>query len=201
MTPAPLIRSRIGSGRLARHVVVFLVFVAACLIAGCSSGRSATSPSGTAVTQPLSATLEVAGPNPSISAKMVCAKEARDEIASSLGIRDTRVSTPTWNNHLYSCTYVYPTGSVTLSVKELVSLGTTASYFDSLARQFGRADNLNDLGQGAFIAKNGDAAVRKDSKVLLVDVHATPTHLVPLMSRADVAQAIAVVIMGCWSGA
>src|ERR1700689_1160759 len=95
-----------------------------CALAGCGGGSS-SSASSTADTQPLSAHLERAGPNPSISAKMVCSKEVRDEIAASLGIREERVSTPTWRGHLYSCTYVYPKGSITLSVKELVSAQTT----------------------------------------------------------------------------
>jgi hypothetical protein len=132
---------------------------------------------------------------------MVCAKEARVEIAASLNIQATGVTAPTWMDHRYSCTYVYPKGRVTLSVKELVSPQTTTDYFNSLARKLGQAAPLKDLGQGGFIATNGDAVVRKDYKVLLVDVHAIPEQFLPVMRRSDVAQNIAVVIMGCWSGA
>ena len=89
-------------------------------------------------TQPLSARLEVAGTDPSVSAKMVCAAEARTEIAATLTVHETRVTRPTWHDHLYSCTYEYPNGSFTLSVKELVSARkTTSDYFDSLERRSG----------------------------------------------------------------
>jgi hypothetical protein len=187
---------RAAPSRRAR--AVYLV-AAACALAAC--GSTTTPASGTSVTQPLSAHLERAGPNPSISAEMVCAKEAREEIAVSLSVRESRVTNPTWKNHVYSCTYVYPKGSVTLSVKELVSAQTTADYFNSLERRLGRAAPLDDLGQGGFISKNDDAVVRKDYKVLLVDTHAIPQQFTPVMRRSDVAQNIAVVIMGCWSGA
>jgi hypothetical protein len=42
---------------------------------------------------------------------MVCEPQARNAIASSLGTKETRVTTPTWSNHVYSCSYVYPKGS------------------------------------------------------------------------------------------
>jgi hypothetical protein len=177
---------------------VLVSLAAASLIAACGSTASS---SDSSATQPLAANLERAGPNPSTSAKMVCADEAREEIAASLGIHETRVTTPTWNDHIYSCTYVYPKGSITLSVKELVSAQTTSDYFEALERTLGRASPLIGLGQGAFIAKNGDAVVRKDYKVLHVDVQAVPDHFRPLMRPSDVAQNITTVIMGCWSGA
>ena len=56
-------------------------------------------------------------------------------------------------------------------------------------------DNLFGLGQGAFVAKNDDVVVRKDYKVLLVDVKNVPkgaSAFVPAMVRPDVATNIAV---------
>jgi len=43
--------------------------------------------------------------------------------------------------------------------------------------------------------------VRKDYKVLLVDVTHIPEHLVPAMRRSDVGINIGAVIMSCWTGA
>jgi hypothetical protein len=60
---------------------------------------------------------------------------------------------------------------------------------------------LIGLGQGGFIARNGDAVVRKDYKVLLVDVHGLPAKFLPLLRRSDVSQSVAEVILGCWTGA
>ena len=43
--------------------------------------------------------------------------------------------------------------------------------------------------------------MRKDYKVLLVDVAGIPADFVPSMTRSDVALNIGVAIMGCWTGA
>jgi hypothetical protein len=178
-----------------------LALLLALAAAACGGSASSGSGSASSVTQPLSETLERAGPTPSESARMVCAPEARTEIAAALGRRETRVTTPTWVDHVYSCTYVYPNGKVTLSVKELSSLGETEAYFDRLEQTHGKVQSLYDLGQGGFITPGGDAVVRKDYKVMLVDVHDIPSNFVPAMRRSDVAQNIAVTLMACWTGA
>ncbi len=149
-----------------------------------------------------SPTYEKAGPNPSKSAKMVCQKEAREDIAATLGVHETTVTPPTWvrATHLYSCTYVYPKGRVTLNVKELVSEKTTTAYFAGVKRKFGTIQKLIGLGQGAWILKNNNVLVRKDYKVLLVDVHALPPSFGLSMTRSDVGTNFAVAILGCWTG-
>jgi len=131
---------------------------------------------------------------------MVCAHEAQREIASALGETAT-VSTPTWVDHLYTCGYAYPSGSITLSVKELSSWSQTTAYFDGLATRLGKARDLQGLGQGAFQTTDGSVVVRKDWKVLLVDSAKLPSQFgVPATSSGDVAVTVADVILGCWSG-
>ena len=132
----------------------------------------------------------------------ICATEARESIASTLG-EAANVSTPIWSaaEHLYSCDYRYPTGSFTLSMKELSSWPQTYAYFDSLQTQLGQATGLRDLGQGAFQSPNGSVVVRKDWKVLLVDARALPARFgVPPDPSPDAAVAVAEVILGCWTG-
>lgn len=174
--------------------------LAALVLGACGSGSSSgneTIPS----TQPLSVHPEAAGPQPSQSARMVCTSEARQDIAAALGVQATRVTMPTWHDHVYACTYVYPRGAITLSVKELPDLAATARYYDALLARFGRSLPLFGLGQGGFLAMNGNAVVRKDFKVLLVDVQSFPDNEAPTMRRIDVAQSITTTIMGCWTGA
>ena len=132
---------------------------------------------------------------------MVCSEEAQEDMASALGLHATRVTKPTWRDHTYACTWVYPKGSFVLSVKELVSADTTIDFFDASKKRLGKAQDLFGLGDGAFIAKNDDVVVRKDYKVLLVDVKNIPATFVPAMTRPDVATNIAAVIMACWIGA
>jgi hypothetical protein len=186
-----------------RSSIVGCALVATLALGACgSSGSGAQSPTST--TNPfVNASWDKAGPNPSISAQMVCAKEARGDIAATLRMEATKVTKPKWvrKDHLFSCAYVYPRGKIVLSVKELSSGTETTNYFDSITRKYGTSDDLNGVGQAAWVLKNSDVVVRKDYKVLLVDVTGIPERLVPAMRRSDVAVSIAAVIMGCWTGA
>ena len=141
-----------------------------------------------------------AGRSPSPIATMICKPKARGEIASALGEFAT-VSRPTWVNHLYSCQYRYPAGSMVLSVKELSSWAQTKSYFRTLAKQMGTSQSINGLGQAAIETTDGSMIVRKDWKVLLINSAGLPPQFgqPPTSSRA-VAQAVADVILGCWDG-
>ena len=131
---------------------------------------------------------------------MPCAHEASKEIASALGQTAT-VSDPTWVDHLYACTYQYPTGAMTLSIKELSSWPQTLAYFGSFGAQTGKSRTLNGLGQGAYQTKDGSVVVRKDWKVLLVDPTRLPAQFgVPPTSSVYVAVTVADLILGCWDG-
>ena len=59
-------------------------------------------------------------------------------------------------------------------MKELSSWPQTFSYFATLARKQGRSDTLANLGQGAFQTANGSTVVRKDWKILTVDISGLP---------------------------
>ena len=87
------------------------------------------------------------------------------------------------------------------AVKELSSGTETTNYFESIKRKYGTSDDLNGMGQAAYVLRNSDVVVRKDYKVLLVDVTGIPERLVPAMRRSDVAVSIGAVIMSCWIGA
>jgi hypothetical protein len=172
------------------RVLVFVAFLA-IVSAGCSSSSSAT----TTTERPLPA-----GPHPSEIAKVVCEDEARTDIDSALGEKAT-VSEPTWQDHLYSCRYTYPTGSFALSVKELSSWAETDAYFRMLGTELGNTRSLEGLGQGAFQTTDGSVVVRKDWKVLLVDSSDLPAQFgIPATSSGDVAVTVADVILGCWAG-
>jgi hypothetical protein len=181
-------------------LVVLVLGVPACSSGG---GEQSTPTTGARHGPQASANSVPPEANPSASTKMVCEKEVRSEIAVSLGVHEIRVTTPTWADHVYSCTYVYPKGSVKLSVKELVSATATTAYFSGLANRLGRAHVENGLGRAAFVAKNDNVVARKDDKVLLVDVQDIPSAanaFLPVMKRSDVALNVAVAILGCWNG-
>jgi hypothetical protein len=140
------------------------------------------------------------GKDPTDSAKMVCAPEAQTDLAAALGAKTTSVTTPTWTDHVYRCTYDYADGSFTLAVKELPTIDDTVDFYNAEKSKH-PVSQLLDLGQGGFVSTDDTAVVRKDNKVLVVDVDKLPAQFgKPAQNRADTSTAIAVVILGCWTG-
>lgn len=163
-------------------------------VGGCGGGLLDAAPTPTT-------TVAAAPAGPSVSARMVCEDEARDDITAALGVAAQRVETPTWNDRLYSCRYDYAGGSFLMSVKDLANAQETTRYYDSLAASLGNTRTVAALGEGAFVTRNGSVVVRKDSKVLLVDNSALPPRLADTTSTpANVALLVAKTIMGCWEG-
>jgi hypothetical protein len=141
-----------------------------------------------------------AGPHPSEIAKEPCQSVAQHEIADALGVKGT-VSDKAWIDHRYSCNYVYRNGTFTLSIQELSSWDQTYAYFHKLGHELGDVGKLLNLGQGAFQTTDGSVVVRKDWKVLLVNVANLPPNFgVPATLSKYVAVTIADVILGCWAG-
>ncbi len=170
--------------------------VVVALAGGCGSGAVSVPATTTSTTRaPLPA-----GKDPSAVSRQVCSNEAQREMATALGPTAT-VSTPTWADHVYSCTYAYPNGSFTLSVTELSSWSEVKGAVASLRAAKGSAEALGSLGQEAFQAPDGTVVVRKGFKMLVVDVAGLPAEFgVPPTPRRDIAVTVADVILGCWSG-
>lgn len=141
-----------------------------------------------------------AGKSPSAIARMVCTEKAAGEIAQVVAAKAS-VTAPTWADHLYSCGYHYSQGTMVLSVKELSSWTQTYAYFDELAETLHKTAPVRGLGQGAFVAGDGSVVVRKDWKILLVDISGLHGMVgSPPSPRDTVALDAAAVILGCWSG-
>jgi hypothetical protein len=172
--------------RRARLGLAVLVVVLG--IAGCGSGTASTeSP------QP-------AAKSPSAISRMVCSEKAAGEIAEVVAAKAS-VTAPTWADHLYSCGYRYREGTMVLSVKELSSWTQTYAYFDELAKTLHKTASVRGLGQGAFVVGDGSVVVRKDWKILVVDISGLHGMVgSPPSSRNTVALDAAAVILGCWSG-
>ena len=178
-----------------------MLLLAACGSSGKSAAPTTTAPAGPTTTVHVA---QPVGAKPSKSAQMICEKEAIDAIeASATGVKTTSITTPTWNDHVYACDYMYPGGvKIGLSVKELSDAAETTAYFDSLATKLGKAKDVSDLGQPAFQTHDGSIVIRKDYKVLTVDVSKLPAQFgVPVAPRGDVAINVASTLMGCWTGA
>jgi len=163
--------------------------------AGCTTGAGTTASTATNLRVPLPA-----GADPSRISEMVCSPDAAKVIRAALGEK-AAIDEVAWVNHRYSCRYGYPTGSMVVSVKELSSWSETIAYFDSLATAMGTSQKISGLGQGAFQAIDGSVVVRKDWKVLVVDISGLPGQFgVPATNSANVALRVSYQIMGCWAG-
>jgi hypothetical protein len=131
---------------------------------------------------------------------MVCTPKTAAEIAQVMGAKAS-VAAPTWADHLYSCGYRYGEGTMMLSVKELSSWPQTYAHFDQLARTLHRTTPITGLGQGAFIARDGSVVVRKDWKILLVDISGVRGKVgSPPRPPGEAALYVAQAILGCWAG-
>ncbi|HEX4493145.1 MAG TPA: hypothetical protein VH914_18225 [Acidimicrobiia bacterium] len=179
-----------------RRLALVAIVAFGLAAAGCGSSSSSPNASGSSQT-----TVAKPGANPSESSRMICSKEAVTDIAASLGVT-AKVSTPTWADHVYSCNYVYAQGTIKLSVKELASQSAVAALYNQDAQTLGRRPDAIAFGQGAFITTNGSVIVRKDNKVLEIDVSGIPQKFgTPPQTRDNVALSIAATVMSCWTGA
>ena len=132
---------------------------------------------------------------------MVCAQKTQGELSALLGVTPVTAVSPRWNDHLYACPFQYANGVMTLSVKELSSWPQTLTYFRQLGTEFGNTTTLPHLGQGGFLTRDGSVVVRKDWKVLLVDISGLPAQFgKPPTSSSEVAVTAADTILGCWAG-
>jgi hypothetical protein len=182
-----------------RTFLVLAVFVSVLGMTSCGGSKPAASPGNSP-----NATVHTAQPvraTPSASAKMICAPETQAELAVVLGVHTTQPVVPAWTDHTYSCKYTYHNAVIAVSVKEFSNQAETDGYFTSLAHRLGQTQQLHTLGQGAFTTNNRSVVVRKDYKVLLVDISGMPARFgTPPFSRGDIALSVAGTIMNCWTG-
>jgi hypothetical protein len=141
------------------------------------------------------------GPEPSESSKMVCGTEGQAVIAAALNETPTKVTTPTWHDDLYSCTYEYTKGPMGISVQELPTKAATDTYYKSLETKYGVKQPFQ-LAQGAFISPHSIVVARKDYKVLTIDPTKLPAKFgEPPTIRDNISVQAAEALMGCWTGA
>jgi hypothetical protein len=169
--------------------------------AGCARSAGPVNAAPAVSRSPSPATASTSGDAPSASARMICESEAAQEIYAALGVQPSQPPTPNWTDHLYSCRYVYPFGTMVLSIKELSDAALTTAYYASLQNSLANHTTTQVLGQPAFVGPDGSIVVRKDFKVLHVDVSGVTDQFgVPPHPRADAAFNVAAVIMSCWTG-
>ncbi len=185
---------------MARAAPVVVAVVALVSVACSSTAERSVTPT---TTHPPATTSTFEGHLVSSQAQMVCSDEATGEMVQALGLKTTAPPAPGWSDGAYTCTYTYAGGAhFVLSVYDLPTTAAAKAYLDQLGQTLGRTDQAVSFGTApAFMTPTGNVVVQKDEHVLVVDVAGVPaTWLSPPQSRADVAQIVAGVIMGCWTG-
>jgi hypothetical protein len=197
-----------------------IVLAGTILLAGCASPATTTGrarqahPAGTSMapgmimpdgsTMGTTTTTPAAGDTPgqpSKSALMICQGETRASLKTVLALAATPVGTSTYADHLYTCTYRLPMGTLTLSVKELPDKPATDAYYAALKQRLSRTHGLAGLGQAAYGTGTGAVVLRKDNDVLDVDASGLPAVFGHQHTkRDDFAYEIASDILGCWTG-
>jgi hypothetical protein len=177
--------------RSLRALSTMLLAASIVATAGCAQSTPQARPASAAPTSK----------KPSDPAQMICAEEAQKDIATAIGVEPSQPVTPNWSGNVYSCRYVYPSGVIVLSVKELADTAAATAYFNARERESTGHTSLQDLGEAAFSTRDGSVVTRKDNLVLDVDVHAMPQSFGrPDRPRDFGAYAIASAILKCWIG-
>jgi hypothetical protein len=172
----------------------------AVLVAGCG-GQSAP-PSGPPTGPSLGPAVVTALPDaPSPQAEMVCAPEAQQDIQDLIGVVPTAVGPIQYANHTSTCRYAYANGAFTLVVQDLPNDITTTRTYEALAGTLGKMDSIDLPDAQAFTTNDGSIVLRRDTKVMLVDVTQLPgTFGSPPSPRADAARLIMKAVLNCWVG-
>ncbi|MHA6758950.1 hypothetical protein [Streptacidiphilus sp. PAMC 29251] len=174
----------------------------ALLVTGVVSGCASSHPAAVSATAAATAAATVSATQsdgPSDAAHIVCTGTAQTQITGALGIDTTKPLAPTWTDHTYACRYVFSTGSLRLSVKDLPDQAATTAWFTSLRTAAAGSTALSGMGDGAFQEPNGNVVVRKDNAVMVVDVTALPVNVgEPVRPRATAARTVAQTVLICW---
>ena len=131
---------------------------------------------------------------------MVCACEAQRELAEALG-EDAMVPSRRGSTTATLCDYQYPERLLHPVGAGSVELGPDLHLYDMLKKQLGDAGRSPTSARAPYQTSNGSVVVRKDWKVLLVNIAGLPARFgVPPTAAGDIAVTVADVILGCWAG-
>jgi hypothetical protein len=173
--------------------------VLAALLAGCGGQSPPSVPQNAPSVGPAVVTALPDVPSP--QAEMVCQPEAQQDIQDIIGVVPTAVGPIQYVNHTSTCRYAYPNGAFTLVVQDLPNDITTARTYEALAGKLGRVDKIDLPDAEAYTTNDGSIVLRRDTKVMLVDVTQLPgTFGNPPSPRGDAARLIMKAVLNCWVG-
>jgi len=173
--------------------------VLAALLAGCGGQAPPSVPQNAPQVGPAVVTALPDVPSP--QAEMVCQPEAQQDIQDIIGVVPTAVGPIQYANHTSTCRYAYSNGAFTLVVQDLPNDITTTRTYEALAGKLGRVEKIDLPDAEAYTTNDGSIVLRRDTKVMLVDVTQLPgTFGNPPSPRGDAARLIMKAVLNCWVG-
>jgi hypothetical protein len=198
MTPV----RNVGPGARVAGAVLLALLAAGCSASRPSADPAATTTAATTTLDPSAAAAQYASPTPPASAQMICSDEIRSQVKGALGLDSTPTPQSAWADHVYTCTYAAPTGTLVLAVTVAPSVDAAGAQLDALRAQVGAADPEEGFGERAYSAPAGVLVAVKDNLVLTVDATALPDDLgAGHQRRIDVVRLLAAGVFACWTGA
>lgn len=168
-----------------RDVVTSLILAGVLGLAGCTSSAHSDSSSSTTAN------------GPSEAAKIACSDEAEGDVTKAIGVELSEQLETTWANGVYSCRWVYPDGTMTISVADNADSAVATNAF--LAGREADTVDVPAVGQAAYARSDGSLVVRKDSQILTIDVSGLPAVFgAPSHPRNIDAITVAMTILACW---
>ena len=159
-------------GRHQRPAAAIAAVVAAlAAVAGCGGEPAPVGP------PPGQAPAAAVPDAPSPQAEMVCQPEAQQDIQDLIGVVPTKVGPIQYTNHTTTCRYAYADGSFTLVVEDLPNDITTTRTYEALAGKLGRTTSFDLPDAQGYSTSEGSVVLRRDTKVMLVDVTGLPAHV------------------------
>ena len=173
--------------------------VLAALLAGCGGQAPPSVPQNAPQVGPAVVTALPDVPSP--QAEMVCLPEAQQDIQDIIGVVPTAVGPIQYANHTSTCRYAYSNGAFTLVVQDLPNDITTTRTYEAHAGKLGRVEKIDLPDAEAYTTNDGSIVLRRDTKVMLVDVTQLPgTFGNPPSPRGDAARLIMKAVLNCWVG-
>ncbi len=170
----------------------------AVLLTACGAATAGPGPAPAPAGATGSAT--AAGRPPAL-AVMVCGDEVRGDIAEVLKLRARPAVSSTWQNQVYTCTYRLPMGPLVMTVKESADGRAALSYYQAYRQLIGSTVDVAGLGEHAYRTPAGNVGLVKDNVTLAVDATRLPVRFgAEGQKRTDLADELASVILGCWTG-
>ena len=182
---------------------VLAALLALVLSTGCAATRPGAEPRATTTTaDPSAAAAQYASTTPPSAARMVCSDEIRGQVAGALGLDSPPTPQGGWADHVYTCTYALPIGTLVLAVTVAPSDDAAGTQLDALRTRAGAVDAEQGFGRQAYSAPAGVLVAVKDNLVLEVDATALPDDLGPgHQRRIVVVRLLAAGVFACWTGA